>query len=77
MERKSLTLFFTILLVLFATQEMMVPAEAKVCEVLSGKFSGPCIGNDRQCDNVCRRIEGVGFFGGRCKGLQCYCKKNC
>ncbi|XP_050206644.1 defensin-like protein 1 [Mercurialis annua] len=64
-----------LLLILFTSQEVMVPAEARVCESPSHYFKGPCA-RDHNCAMVCRNEA---FSGGRCKGFRrrCLCTKLC
>ncbi|KAL5713297.1 hypothetical protein ACHQM5_015389 [Ranunculus cassubicifolius] len=52
-----LTLFFASLL-LFATFETPLMAEAKFCEKPSGTWSGVC-GNSGKCKDQCIRLEGA------------------
>ncbi|KAI4313127.1 hypothetical protein L6164_026136 [Bauhinia variegata] len=72
MEKKTLASLCFFLIVVFASQEMMVETEAKICEVLSGKYKGPCFAG---CDVTCTEQDHL--LGGDCKGLKCWCRKNC
>ncbi|XP_030941179.1 defensin-like protein 1 [Quercus robur] len=74
MERKSLGLFMLLFIVL-ASQVMVVPTEARVCESQSHKFKGACMSN-HNCALVCRN---EGFSGGRCRGFRhrCFCTRIC
>uniref|UniRef100_A0A6N2KAU0 Knottins-like domain-containing protein n=1 Tax=Salix viminalis TaxID=40686 RepID=A0A6N2KAU0_SALVM len=72
MEKKCYGLLLLLLLVL-VSQEMVVPAEARVCLSQSHKYKGTCLrGNN--CANVCKT---EGFPGGDCRGLRrrCFCSK--
>ncbi|KAI4313128.1 hypothetical protein L6164_026135 [Bauhinia variegata] len=73
MAKKSLASLCFFLILLFATQEMMVQTEAKTCEVLSDKYKGPCFAG---CDNTCKKQEHL--ISGRCRDdFRCWCTKNC
>ncbi|KAB1208927.1 Defensin-like protein 6 [Morella rubra] len=74
MERKSLGLFL-LLLIALASQEMVMRAEARVCESKSHGFKGACH-RDHNCALVCRN---EGFSGGKCRGIRhrCFCTKGC
>ncbi|XP_041008070.1 defensin-like protein 1 [Juglans microcarpa x Juglans regia] len=74
MERKSLG-FFLLLLIFLASQEMIMPSEARVCESQSHKFQGTCV-RDSNCGLVCKN---EGFSGGKCRGFRrrCFCTKIC
>lgn len=56
-------------------EEMMVPAEARVCLSQSHSFKGPCV-RGHNCASVCKT---EGFPGGECKGFRrrCFCAKPC
>ncbi|KAK4266866.1 hypothetical protein QN277_023731 [Acacia crassicarpa] len=77
MERKSLVVVFSILILLLAAQEVVVKAEAQTCEKPSKFFKGPCFSEtgDPRCDVRCRRDEGL--LSGFCKGLKCVCTYAC
>ncbi|KAI9109894.1 hypothetical protein K1719_018935 [Acacia pycnantha] len=77
MERKSLVVLFSILVLLLAAQEVVVKTEAKTCEKPSKFFSGGCVGTtgNTQCGYLCRRGEGL--LSGACKGLKCVCTYGC
>ncbi|KAG6777725.1 hypothetical protein POTOM_017554 [Populus tomentosa] len=74
MEKKCYGLFFLLLLVL-ASQEMVVPTEARVCLSQSHHYKGPCL-RGHNCAMVCKT---EGFAGGECKGFRsrCFCAKRC
>ncbi|KAM5575073.1 defensin-like protein 1 [Rosa sericea] len=74
MGRKCLVVFF-LLFIVFASQEMVVPSEARVCESQSHGFHGTCI-RGHNCALVCRH---EGFSGGRCRGFRrrCFCTRRC
>ncbi|KAJ7942596.1 Defensin-like protein [Quillaja saponaria] len=66
MERKTLGLSFLLLLIVLVAEEMVVTkteaqGTGRTCEALSGQFSGGCVGTtgNQQCDNICRRLEGL------------------
>ncbi|KAI9109888.1 hypothetical protein K1719_018929 [Acacia pycnantha] len=78
MERKSLVVVFSILIVLLAAQEVVVKTEARTCEKPSKFFKGPCFkgtGDPNACDDLCARSEGL--LSGFCKGLKCVCTYAC
>ncbi|ESR39660.1 hypothetical protein CICLE_v10026887mg [Citrus x clementina] len=72
---KSFFGIFLLLLILFASQEMMVPAEGRVCQSQSHHFHGACFSH-HNCAFVCRN---EGFSGGKCRGARrrCFCSKLC
>ncbi|XP_065633957.1 defensin-like protein 1 [Quercus suber] len=74
MERKSLGPFM-LLFILLASQEMVVPTEARLCESKSHRFHGACFSH-HNCAMVCRN---EGFPGGKCRGFRrrCFCTRNC
>ncbi|XP_041006621.1 defensin-like protein 1 [Juglans microcarpa x Juglans regia] len=74
MERKTFGLLF-LLLIFFASREMVLRAEARVCESKSHGFRGMCA-RDHNCALVCRN---EGFSGGNCRGFRhrCFCTKLC
>ncbi|EEF49129.1 8.4 kDa sulfur-rich protein precursor, putative [Ricinus communis] len=74
MEKRFFGVFLLLLIVL-ASQEAIVPTEARVCESQSHYFKGPCL-RDHNCAMVCRNEA---FSGGRCKGVRrrCFCTKLC
>ncbi|KAI5554301.1 hypothetical protein BDE02_19G002200 [Populus trichocarpa] len=61
--KRSFGLFFLLLIVL-ASQEVVVPTEARVCQSQSHYFKGPCA-RDHNCAWVCRN---EGFSGEDAKG---------
>ncbi|XP_031278070.1 defensin-like protein 1 [Pistacia vera] len=77
MEKKSFGLSLLLLIVL-ASEVMVVPTESRLCESQSHLFHGTCL-SSHNCASVCRN-EGR-FSGGRCKtqGVRrrCFCTKNC
>ncbi|KAJ6291005.1 hypothetical protein OIU76_024173 [Salix suchowensis] len=75
MEIKRSLGFFFVMLIVLASQEMVVPADARVCLSQSHYFKGPCA-KDHNCAWVCRN---EGFSGGKCKGFRrrCFCTKLC
>ncbi|XP_015578658.1 defensin-like protein 1 [Ricinus communis] len=76
MEKRSAGLFILMLIVLvLASQHMVLPTEARVCQSQSHKFHGACWG-DHNCATVCRT---EGFSGGRCRGFRrkCFCTRGC
>ncbi|XP_038705356.1 defensin-like protein 1 [Tripterygium wilfordii] len=74
MEMKLFKLFF-VLLFLLASQEMVVPGEARVCLSPSHKFHGTCV-RGHNCAEICRT---EGFSGGDCHGFRrrCMCSRRC
>ncbi|XP_031284643.1 defensin-like protein [Pistacia vera] len=76
MEKRSFE-FFLLLLIILASEVMVVPTEARLCESQSHLFHGTCI-SSRNRASVCRN---EGFLGGRCKTQRvlrrCFCTKNC
>ncbi|KAK9937385.1 hypothetical protein M0R45_014179 [Rubus argutus] len=74
MDRKflGLVLFFIVLL---TSQETVIHSEAKICEVPSKTFKGPCI-KDKNCQVRCHS-EGYGY--GKCSHFRrlCMCLKPC
>ncbi|XP_022735403.1 defensin-like protein 1 [Durio zibethinus] len=74
MEKRSLGIFFLLLIVL-ASQRGVQAGEARVCESKSHKYKGACF-HDHNCAYVCRN---EGFSGGKCHGLHhhCFCTKIC
>ncbi|KAI9110131.1 hypothetical protein K1719_019172 [Acacia pycnantha] len=79
MERKSLVVVFSILILLLAAQEVVVKTEAGTCEKPSKYYSGLCISwtidNPRRCVARCR--EGEGLLSGFCRDLKCVCTYAC
>ncbi|KRH54014.1 hypothetical protein GLYMA_06G160300v4 [Glycine max] len=73
--RKSCGFFFLLLLLVFASPEVVVQTEGRVCESQSHGFHGLC-NRDHNCALVCRN---EGFSGGRCKGFRrrCFCTRIC
>ncbi|XP_038692157.1 defensin-like protein 1 [Tripterygium wilfordii] len=67
--------FLFLVLIFLASQEMMMPTEARVCASKSHYYKGPCLHN-HNCAMVCRN---EGFSGGKCHGLgrRCFCTKLC
>uniref|UniRef100_A0A6N2L5H4 Knottins-like domain-containing protein n=1 Tax=Salix viminalis TaxID=40686 RepID=A0A6N2L5H4_SALVM len=74
MEKKCYGLLLLLLLVL-VSQEVVVPAEARVCLSQSHNYKGPCL-RGHNCANVCKT---EGFPGGECRGFRrrCFCAKPC
>ncbi|CAK7353408.1 unnamed protein product [Dovyalis caffra] len=74
MEKKFFGLVLLLLIVL-ASQEMVVPTEARVCLSQSHQYKGTCI-RGHNCAMVCKT---EGFAGGECKGFRrrCFCAKLC
>ncbi|KAM3702835.1 hypothetical protein ACB098_04G053200 [Castanea mollissima] len=64
-----------LLFIPLASQEMVLPTEARLCESKSHKFHGACLSH-HNCAMVCRN---EGFFGGKCRGFRrrCFCTRNC
>ncbi|KAL6293943.1 defensin-like protein 1 [Prunus yedoensis var. nudiflora] len=75
MERKSCFGLVLLLFIVLASQEMVVPSEARVCQSQSHGFRGPCM-RHHNCALVCRN---EGFSGGRCRGFRrrCFCTRLC
>ncbi|KAJ7956012.1 Defensin [Quillaja saponaria] len=73
MERKPLG-FLLLLLVVLTAHETMIQTEAKICNVLSDKYKGLCIGSGG-CSSVCKNVEGL--LNGNCNFGRCFCNKNC
>ncbi|KAL8138346.1 hypothetical protein V2J09_004347 [Rumex salicifolius] len=76
MENKSVSaLCIMLLLVLFASQEMVAVAGGRMCRSQSHGFKGVCL-SSHICALVCRN---EGFSGGHCHGLRhrCFCTKLC
>ncbi|OAY45591.1 defensin-like protein 1 [Manihot esculenta] len=74
MEKRSFGLLLLLFIVL-ASQEMVLPIEARVCESKSHHFRGVCT-IAHNCAIVCRN---EGFSGGKCKGFRrrCFCTRLC
>ncbi|EOY04296.1 hypothetical protein QUC31_017339 [Theobroma cacao] len=66
---------FLLLLIVLASQEMVVPSKARLCESKSHGFKGACL-SDHNCGMVC---SNEGFSGGRCRGFRhrCFCTRRC
>ncbi|KAK6266498.1 hypothetical protein QUC31_017335 [Theobroma cacao] len=66
---------FLLLLIVSASQEMVVPSEARLYESKSHVFKGACL-SDHNCGMVCRN---EGFLGGKCRGFRyrCLCTRRC
>ncbi|OMO94673.1 Knottin [Corchorus olitorius] len=72
--RKLFGMMLLLFLVL-ASQDMVVPSEARLCQSQSHGFKGGCLSN-HNCALVCRN---EGFSGGQCRGLRhrCFCTRRC
>ncbi|OWM69451.1 defensin-like protein 1 [Punica granatum] len=75
MEMKRSMGLFLMLLIVLASQEAVMPTEARICESKSHRFRGVCMSNSN-CASVCHN---EGFPGGRCRGVRkrCFCTKVC
>ncbi|XP_048427384.1 defensin-like protein 1 [Pyrus x bretschneideri] len=75
MGRKSCFGLLLLLFIVLASQEIVVPTEARVCQSQSHGFHGTCL-RHHNCALVCRN---EGFSGGRCRGLRrrCFCTRLC
>ncbi|KAL1326725.1 hypothetical protein HN51_036845 [Arachis hypogaea] len=74
MERARFGLILCLVL-LIASQEMVVQSEGRKCDSQSHHFKGKCF-SDTNCASVC---HGEGFTGGECRGFRqrCFCTRNC
>ncbi|KAI9109962.1 hypothetical protein K1719_019003 [Acacia pycnantha] len=79
MERKSLVVVFSILILLLAAQEVVVKTEAGTCEKPSKFYKGLCTNNwlddPLTCVDRCRKEQGV--LSGFCRGGKCVCTYAC
>ncbi|XP_057539165.1 defensin-like protein 1 [Amaranthus tricolor] len=75
MEMRKCVWFFMLLLILFASQEMVKQVEGRMCESKSHHYRGACW-REHNCAMSCR-VEG--FSGGHCKGFRgrCFCTRRC
>ncbi|XP_042488298.1 defensin Tk-AMP-D1.1-like [Macadamia integrifolia] len=75
MASRSLWSLLFVMLVLFASEEMMVQVNGTYCGGRSKTFKGLCLSNEN-CANVCRT---EGFTGGLCTKIfrHCHCEAPC